>query len=72
VQRLRVRGTEHDTRESLSGEEIKSQFHFNGFNGMITEVGSDYIEITLRAVATMNKIFKWKSEVQEVDPMCSN
>ena len=72
VQRLRVRGIEHDTRESLSGEEIKSQFHFNGFNGMITEVGSDYIEITLRAVATMNKIFKWKSEVQEVDPMCSN
>jgi len=70
VQRLRVRGTEHNTGEALSGEEISSQFHFNGFKGITTEVGSDYIEITLRGVATMDKVFDSQSEVQEVAANC--
>jgi hypothetical protein len=71
VQRLRVRANEFDTQESLSGEEIQTQFHFNGFKGVITEVGNDFIEVTLRGVATMDKVFKSKSEVQEVDPKCN-
>ena len=70
VQRLRVRASEHDTGELLSGEEIKTQFHFNGFEGVVTEVGLDYIEVTLRGVATLDKIFKSQSDVQEVNPNC--
>lgn len=70
VQRLRVRGTEHDTGKKLSGEEIATQFHFNGFKGVITEIGSDFIEITLRGVGTLDKVFKSKSEVQAVAPEC--
>lgn len=72
VQRLRVKASEHDTGDTLSGEEISTQFHFNGFDGVITEIGSDYIEVTVRGVATMDKIFKQKSEVREVAPNCSN
>lgn len=72
VQRLRVKAREHDTRDMLSGEEISTQFHFNGFDGVITEVGIDYIEITVRGVATMEKIIDWTSEVKDVDPMCDN
>lgn len=71
VQRLRVKATEHDTSEALSGNEIKSQFHFNNFNGIITEVGSDYIEITLRGVTQLDKVIKTESKVKEADPMCN-
>lgn len=71
VQRLRVRATEHNTREKLSGQEIATQFHFNGFNGVITEIGSDFIEVTLRGVGILDKVFKSKSEVQAVAPECS-
>lgn len=70
VQRLRVRAKEFTTGEALSGEEISTQFHFNGFEGIITEVGSDFIEVTLRGVANMDNIFKSKSEVQDVAANC--
>ncbi len=70
VQRLRVRATDFNTGKKLSGDEIASQFHFNGFNGVITEIGADYIEVTLRGVATMDKVFKSKSDVQSVPSNC--
>jgi len=72
VKRLRVKAKEHDSGMALTGNEISTQFHFNGFQGHITEIGSDYIEITLRGVATMDEIFESKSDVHEVDPNCSN
>ncbi len=70
AQRLRIRGTEFDTREKLSGHEILSQFHFNNFDGIINEIGTDYIEVSIKGVTTLNKVIKTKSEVQEVAPMC--
>lgn len=72
VQRLRVKASEHDTNHILSGEEISTQFHFNGFDGVITEIGGDYIEVTVRGVATMDKIFDSQSKVKEVDPNCGS
>ncbi|TMM55957.1 hypothetical protein FEE95_15045 [Maribacter algarum] len=72
VKRLRVKGNEHDTGASLTGEQISTQFSVNGFQGHITEIGADYIEITLRGVATMDEIYESFSKVEEVDPMCSN
>lgn len=70
VQRLRVKASEFDTGDILSGEQISTQFHFNGFDGVITEVGGDYIEVTVRGVATMEKIIKSSSEVQDVPANC--
>ncbi len=70
AQRLRIRGTDFNTREKLSGQEILSQFHFNNFDGIINEIGTDYIEVSIKGATTMNKVIKTKSEVQEVDPMC--
>lgn len=72
VRRLRVKANEHDSGVPLTGEQIRTQFHFNGFQGHINEIGADYVEITLRGVATMDEIFESKSDVQEVDPMCPN
>ena len=72
VRRLRVKANEHDSGVPLTGEQISTQFHFNGFQGHVNEIGADYVEITLRGVATMDEIFESQSDVQEVDPMCSN
>ena len=70
AQRLRIRGKDFSSGAKLSGKEILSQFHFNNFDGIINEIGSDYLEISLKGVTTMNKVIKTKSEVQEVDPLC--
>ncbi len=73
VQRVQVKGrNQNDNNEALSGKQIASQFHFNGFDGVITRIEGDYVEVTIRAVATMDKIFKSKSDVQEVAANCSN
>ncbi|RRQ49557.1 hypothetical protein DZC72_02845 [Maribacter algicola] len=73
VQRVQVRGrNQNDNNMALSGKQIATQFHFNGFDGVITQIGPDYVEVTIRAVATMDKIFKSKSDVQEVAANCGN
>lgn len=72
VQRIQVKGREHTTASALSGREIASQFHFNGFDGVITQIGPDYVQVTLRGIANMDQVFKSKSDVQEVSATCSN
>lgn len=72
VQRLRVKGRNQQNGRALTGAQVTTQFHLNGFDGVITKVGPDYAEITVRAVATMDTIFKSKSDVQEVTANCSN
>ena len=72
VQRVQVRGRNQIDNRALSGDQIATQFHFNGFDGVITRIGPDYAEVTIRAVATMDKVFKSKSDVQEVAANCSN
>ena len=72
VQRVQVRGRNQINNRALSGDQIATQFHFNGFDGVITRIGPDYAEVTIRAVATMDKVFKSKSDVQEVAANCSN
>ena len=72
VQRVQVKARNQANNQALSGKEIVTQFHFNGFNGVITLIGPDYAEVTIRAVATMDKIFKSKSDIQEVAANCNN
>lgn len=71
VQRLRVKArVPNSNLAPLTGAEIKSQFHFNGFEGVISAVGSDYIEITMKGTVFLTGIIKTKSEVLEADPGC--
>lgn len=70
VQRVQVRAINQESGQPLSGEQITTQFHFNGFNGVITQVGADYVEVTMRAVANMEEVFKTKSDIQEVAANC--
>ena len=70
VQRVQVKGRNQINNMALSGRQIATQFHFNGFDGVITQIGPDYVEVTIRAVATMDKIFNSKSDLQEVSSNC--
>jgi len=72
VQRVQVKGRNQINNQALSGAQIATQFHFNGFDGVITQIGPDYAEVTIRAVATMDKIFNSNSDVQEVNANCPN
>jgi len=68
VQRFRVRGALEGN--ALSGEEIMSQFHFNGFNGIVTEVGSDYIEVNVKGFTKVDKLIDTETSAEDVQTSC--
>ncbi len=72
VQRLRVEGMDTQTGINLTGEEIKTQFVFNNFNGVITSVEANSIVITLKGTVTLDKVIKTESDVQDVVANCGN
>jgi len=71
VQRLRVEGIDSETGVSLTGEEIKTQFYFNKFNGVITSIEPNSIVITLKGTVTLDKVIKTESDVQDVPANCN-
>ena len=72
VQRFRVKGTYREDGEDLSGEEILTQFSFNGFNGVVTEVGNDYIEVTVRGNNVIDRLIDTKTVAEDTPADCSN
>lgn len=70
VQRFRITGKYSDTGEAVSGKEIASQYSFATGRGVITEIGSTYIEITVRGTTVLDNILKTKSEVRDVASGC--
>ena len=68
VQRFRVRGTLEGN--VLTGEEIMSQFHFNGFNGIVSEVGSDYIEVNVKGFTKVDKLIDTETSAEDVQTSC--
>ncbi len=70
AQRFRVKGRDRLTQMAMPGSEIKTNFNFSGFNGVITDIGADFIEITLMGTATFDEVFKTESTVQDQDPNC--
>ena len=69
VQRFRLRATE--SGNSLSGEELRSQLQFSRFSGVVLQIGSDFIDITVKGTLTLGKVLSAKSEVQDVEANCS-
>ncbi|GAB1856864.1 hypothetical protein MHTCC0001_17000 [Flavobacteriaceae bacterium MHTCC 0001] len=72
AQRFRVKARDKLTGLSMPGVEIKTNFLFTGFNGVITEIGEDYIEVSLKGTAIFDQIFKAESTVTKQDPKCEN
>lgn len=70
VQRFRIKGNYQEDGSSLSGEEITTQFNFNSFTGVITNVGSDYIEVTVRGVNLINRLIDTETISRDIEGAC--
>lgn len=68
---LSVRGY-YDGTEALTGEDISSQLLANQFGGVNTNIESDYVEISIRGTAHINKFFETESQVNEILGECDN
>ena len=71
MKKVRIRGTDFRTGITLTGEEIKTQFVFNDAQGIITEVGSDFIEASVRGRVFIDRLARGASEAFEVDSNCN-
>jgi len=69
VQRVRLKATESGI--PLSGETLRSQLQFSKFNGVVTEVGPDFLDISIKGTATLGKVFETQSTVEDVPSNCN-
>jgi len=72
VQRFRIKGTYQENGQDLSGEEILTQFSFSGFNGVVTEVGENYIEVTVRGNNMIDRLIDTKTVAEDTPADCSS
>lgn len=69
VQKIRVRG-KYNGVDALTGEDIVSQLLANQFDGVVSRVEQDYVEISIRGTATIDKFFEVESQVNELKGEC--
>ncbi|NBC83000.1 MAG: hypothetical protein GVY19_06415 [Bacteroidetes bacterium] len=69
VKQLRVKG-KYDDKDAQSGKEITSQLLANQFGGVVSDIKGDYVEITIKGVATINNFFEVESEVNNLEGEC--
>ncbi|MCK0157566.1 hypothetical protein MWU65_10275 [Cellulophaga sp. F20128] len=70
AQRMRVEGFDAKTNTPLTGNEIKTLFYLNKFNGVITSIEQNSILITLKGTVTLQKIIETESNAQDVPANC--
>ena len=68
VQKIRIKARNQITFQPLSGAEIYRQMSSQFFDGIVTEQGADYIDVSLRGVANFNSWSKIKRELEEGTP----
>ncbi|WP_431157787.1 hypothetical protein [Winogradskyella poriferorum] len=77
VKRFRIFANQMDPANNnayvgnLSGNEIATQFRVTNFRGTITEIGSDYIEVTLRGTTVLDNMVHTQSEIRDVAADCN-
>ena len=70
VQRFRIYGKYQDNGNSLSGEEIMTQFAFNSFTGVVTVVADTFIEVTVRGTTIIDRLIKVTTETRDIPDAC--
>ena len=70
VQRFRIKGNYQEDGQALTGEEITTQFAFNSFTGVITDVQSDYIEVTVRGTNVIDRLIEVETISKDVESNC--
>jgi hypothetical protein len=76
VKRFRIFTTEIDHTNNtslggLSGQDIATQLLMTNFRGLITNVASDYVEVTLRGTTVLDNMVDTQSEVRDVAANCN-
>ncbi len=72
TQELRIRAMDtQNNNATLSGDEIVTQMLFNFVEGVVSNVGSDFIDITFRGNATMTSLFNGYTDVNELENACN-
>ncbi len=69
VQRVRLKATESGV--AASGKALQSQLQFSKFNGVVTQVGPDFLDISIKGTATLGKVLETKSTVEDVPSSCN-
>lgn len=70
VKRIRLKGTHSQTGEALKGEEIATQLYLTSFTGTITNIDSDFVEVTIRGSMILDNIVDTQTEVRDVAADC--
>lgn len=70
VQKFKVRGVDSKTQLPLSGDEIVSQMLANYFKGVVSNVGNDYVEFTIKGTLTLDKMYKTETNVKDIEGAC--
>lgn len=70
VKRIRIRGSDTDFFESLSGQEIATQLNMANFSGVVTNIGSDFVEVTINGNMVLDNIVDTQTEVRDVPANC--
>lgn len=70
TQVFRVRGRYRDDDIALSGPEVATQMLFNLLEGVIPQVGGDYVDISIRGKAVTDQFFEAETTVTDVPGAC--
>ncbi len=70
VKRFRLKGSHTDNSAALSGLEIATQLNITSFTGTTTNIGSDFVEITIRGDMYLDNIVDTQTEVRDVAANC--
>jgi len=71
VQRIRLKARDTRVSEYLSGQDIVTQLHMSSFTGTITNIGSDFVEVTVRGSLIFDNIVDTQTEVRDVPANCN-
>jgi len=71
TQRSRARGAHRSNGAPLSGLEIATQLRFNQFQGVMTRVGADYVEFTIRGQVQVDQFLVGETTVREKVNACN-
>lgn len=70
VQRFIIRGSVND-ENYLTGPEIEAQLFSNHFRGVVTEVGSDFIVISIRGAVNVTNYFEYNNNLHDIEGACN-
>lgn len=55
----------------LKGEEINFQLFTNRFDGVVTTIGSDYVDFTIKGTTTIDKMMEVDTKITELEGGCN-